>query len=140
MYSISPLGSIFLEPTCVSFKILIVEDNSDSRNLLNLCLSNKGFHIVTANNGTEGLSLAQAEKPDLIITDIFMPITGGVEMIRQIRAEPELALTPIVLYTAQILESVENAIQAGANKAFYKPLDIDEMIQYISVILNNSAK
>jgi CheY-like chemotaxis protein len=116
----------------VFFKILVIEDNTDSRNLLNYWLSGKGFTVVTANNGAEGLTLARAEKPDLIITDLFMPIVGGVEMIRQIRSEPEIANIPIVLYTAQILESVEKAIQAGANKAFYKPVDLDELIQYIA--------
>jgi CheY-like chemotaxis protein len=124
----------------LSFKILIVEDNTDSRNLLNHYLSSKGFRVVTANNGAEGFTMAQAEKPDLIISDIFMPIAGGVEMIRQIRLEPEIANTPIVLYTAQTWGSAENAIQAGANKAFYKPIDLEEMSQYIITVLNTSSK
>jgi CheY-like chemotaxis protein len=123
----------------VSFKILVIEDNTDSRNLLNFWLSGKGFAVVTASDGAEGLTLARAEKPDFIITDIFMPVVGGVEMIRQIRSEPEIAHIPIVLYTAQILESVEKGIQAGACKAFYKPVDLDELIQYITMVLNNST-
>jgi CheY-like chemotaxis protein len=124
----------------VSFKILIVEDHTDSRNLLNHYLSSKGFRVLTARDGAEGFTMAQAEKPDLIISDIFMPIAGGVEMIRQIRMEPEIANTPIVLYTAQTRGSAENAIQAGANKAFYKPVDLEEMVQYITTVLNTSSK
>jgi CheY-like chemotaxis protein len=124
----------------MSFKILIVEDNTDSRYLLDQYLSCKGFRVLTARNGAEGLTMALTEKPDLIISDIFMPMAGGVEMIRQIRLEPEIANTPIVLYTAQTQGSAENAIQAGANKAFYKPIDLEEMSQYISTVLNTSSK
>jgi CheY-like chemotaxis protein len=124
----------------VSFNILIVEDNTDSRNLLHFCLTSKGFNAVTANNGAEGLNMVQAEKPDLIITDLTMPNGSGVEMIRQIRSNPETANIPIVIYTAQVLESAEKAIQAGASKAFYKPTDLDEMIQYITAFLNNLTK
>jgi CheY-like chemotaxis protein len=124
----------------VSFKILIVEDNRDSRNLLNYYLLGKGFCVVTAQNGAEGFILAQTEKPDLIISDIFMPVTSGIEMIRKIRLQPEIAGIPIVLYTAQTRESAENAILAGACKAFYKPVDLEEMVQYITTVLNNLSK
>jgi CheY-like chemotaxis protein len=80
-YTITLL-EIILWGYLVSFKILIVEDHTDSRNLLNHCLLSKGFRVLTAMNGAEGLTIALSEKPALIISDIFMPIAGGVEMIK----------------------------------------------------------
>jgi CheY-like chemotaxis protein len=122
----------------VALKILIVEDNTDSRDLLNYYFSSQGFKVVTATNGAQGFMMAQAEKPDIIITDIFIPVAGGLEMIKQVQLHPEIAAIPIVIYTAQTMEAAQKAIQAGALKAFYKPIDLNDMIQYIKAVLHNS--
>jgi CheY-like chemotaxis protein len=120
----------------MSFKILIVEDNPDSRNLLHFLLTTKGFNASTAVDGAEGFYMAKVEKPDLIITDLTMPNVDGIELVKQIRAEPEIADIPILVYTAYSMDTVEPAIQAGANKSFYKPVDLDEMIAHINELLS----
>jgi CheY-like chemotaxis protein len=115
----------------VSLKILVVEDNLDSRNLLHFFLITKGHEVNTSVDGAEGLYMAKAEKPDLIITDLTMPNLDGIEMIKQIRNEPLTADIPIVIYTAFGSESAALALQAGANKTFDKPFDLDNLIQYV---------
>jgi CheY-like chemotaxis protein len=119
----------------MSFKILVVEDNPDSRNLLHFLLTTKGFNTTTAVDGAEGFYMAKVEKPDLIITDLTMPNVDGIELVKQIRAESEIADIPILIYTAYSMDTVEPAIQAGANKSFYKPVDLDQMLDYINELL-----
>jgi CheY-like chemotaxis protein len=122
----------------VSFKILVVEDNADSRNLLHFYFTSKGYNVVIACDGTEGLYMVKAEKPDLVITDLTMPNLDGVEMIKQIRSEPETAHIPLIVYTAYGSELTESAIQAGAYKAYSKPFDLEEMVELIDDLLDQS--
>jgi CheY-like chemotaxis protein len=129
---------VFPEQVFVPFKILVVEDNADSRNLLHFYFTSKGYNVITAVDGMEGLYLTKAEKPDAIITDLTMPNLDGVEMIRQIRSEPLTAQIPVVVYTAYGSELSDTAIQAGADHAFSKPFDLDEMIQFIGNLLEQS--
>jgi CheY-like chemotaxis protein len=133
-------GNWYLGYTFMSFKILIVEDNPDSRNLLHFLLTTKGFNATTAVDGAEGFYMAKVEKPDLVITDLMMPNVDGIELIKQIRAEPEIAGIPILIYTAYSTDTVEPAIEAGANKSFYKPVNLDEMLEYINKVLTQAKE
>jgi CheY-like chemotaxis protein len=120
------------------FKILVVEDNLDSRNLLHFYLTTKGYAVSTAADGAEGLYLAKAEKPDVIIADLMMPELGGIEMLRQIRTEPEAANIPILIYTAFGAEASDPAKEAGARAVFNKPFDLDTMLAFISDLAEKS--
>jgi CheY-like chemotaxis protein len=115
----------------IHFKILVVEDNADSRELLHFLLLSKGFNVSTAVDGVEGLYMAKVEKPDLIITDLTMPNMDGIDLSKNIRSEPEISAVPIFVYTSSGSESTEPAIRAGVNKVFYKPVDIEKMIDFI---------
>ena len=117
------------------FKILVVEDTLDTRELLHFFLTTKGFSVSMAGDGQEGLYLAKAEKPDLIISDLTMPTMDGVEFVRQLQADPEIAPIPIVIYTAFGTEKDTEVIEAGAKKVFHKPFDIDEMLEEITGLL-----
>jgi DNA-binding response OmpR family regulator len=116
-------------------KILVVEDNTDTRELLHLYFANAGFAVVEARDGKEGLSKARAEKPDLIITDLAMPRVDGTEMIKQLRSEPEMADTPVLVFTAHGSVTPERMEEAGADKAFYKPHDFDELVEVVRELL-----
>jgi CheY-like chemotaxis protein len=125
----------------VSNKILIVEDNTDSRNLLHHLFTGKKYGVSTAVDGAEGFYMAKAEKPDLIITDLMMPNVDGVDLIKQLRAEPETADIPIVIYTAFGLgETAQEALNAGANRLFSKPFDLDDLIQFAVDSLSQSGE
>jgi PAS domain S-box-containing protein len=84
--------------------ILIVDDQPINRELLVTLLGYKGHRLVEAADGAEGLVTARTERPDLIITDILMPMMDGYEFVRQLRADPALTQIPIIFYTAYYLE------------------------------------
>jgi DNA-binding response OmpR family regulator len=119
-------------------KILIVEDNTDTREALHHYFTNAGYEVPTAVDGGEGIYMAKAEKPDLILTDIAMPKMDGTDMIRQLRSEPETAEIPILIFTARSSSTTEKAIEAGATEAFYKPFDFDDLRKAVRERLGQS--
>ena len=84
----------------MQYKILVVDGNSDTREFLHLYLTQEGFSVSTAADGGQGLYRAKAEGPDLIITDLTMPNLIGTQLIKELRALPEFARTPILTFTA----------------------------------------
>ena len=120
-------------------KVLVVEDNADARDLLALVLTSEGFTIITAENGLAGLALAKAERPDLIITDISMPILDGVEMIKQIREIPELENIPIVAVSAYGSGITGDAVKAGASKAMHKPMEFTSFLAILKTLLESPS-
>jgi DNA-binding response OmpR family regulator len=119
-------------------KILVVEDNLDTRELIHLHLTTEGFTVVTASNGREGLYLAAAEHPDLIITDISMPEIDGLELVRQLRGQSEFERVPILVLTAFGADQMDQAIKAGANRALNKPVHFDGLIDDVRELLAES--
>ena len=126
----------------MSFKILIVEDVIDTREALYLYFRQLGFEVLTAVDGQQGLDIARAEKPDLILTDIAMPQMDGEAMIKKIRSEEGNSDLPIFVFTARGSGTVRGAMKAGATQAFYKPFDFDEMARLVREVLEqpNEAK
>ncbi|MBI3652148.1 MAG: response regulator [Acidobacteria bacterium] len=122
----------------MSFKILIVEDNKDTRELLHMYFTNAGFTVAMASDGGEGLYMAEAEKPDLIITDLSMPNIDGTEMIKQLRADSETAHIPILVFTAHGSATTDAAMEVGADQAFYKPFDFDELVNIVREMLQKA--
>lgn len=116
-------------------KILVVEDNLDMRELVHLYLTREGFTVFTASDGREGLYLATAERPDLIITDINMPHINGLELVRQLRSQPEFKDLPILVFTAFGFVERDNAISAGATRAIDKPMDFESLINDVNEML-----
>ena len=116
-------------------KILVVEDNLDTRELIHLHLTTEGFAVVNASNGREGLYLASAEHPDLIITDISMPEIDGLELVRQLRTQSEFETLPILVLTAFGADQMEQAIKTGANRALNKPVHFDGLIDDVRELL-----
>jgi len=121
-------------------KILIVEDNLDMRDLFHLYLTDEGFTVVTACDGREGLYMAGAEQPDLIITDIHMPDISGIDLIRQLRAKPRFKDTPIIAMTAYGWDDLDKAVRAGANRGIDKPSQLGAIVEVINELLNESSR
>lgn len=117
-------------------KILVVEDHAETRDIVTIFLEQTGYDVLIANDGYEGIIMAAAERPDLIIADINLPILNGLEMIRILRARPEYRSTPILAITALGSEHTEEAIKAGANRVMIKPLEPDIFLVYIRQLLN----
>jgi len=116
-------------------KILVVDDNLDTREFIHLHLTTEGFDVVLAANGQEGLYLAGMEHPNLIITDIEMPGLDGIEMVKRLRDQDETQNIPILVLTAFGKEVMDNAVRAGANRAMAKPVLLDELINDVRELL-----
>ena len=116
-------------------KILVVDNNVDTRELIHLHLTTEGFTVVIAADIREGLYMAGAEYPDLIITDVSMPEPDGLEMVRQLRAQQELERVPILVLTALGAEEMDQAIRAGANRAISKPVLLDALVDEVKELL-----
>ncbi len=121
-------------------KILVVEDNPETRELTHLQLTMEGFTVVIATDGREGLYMAGAERPDLIITDISMPELSGIDMVKQLRAQPELAHVPILVLSALGREEMDEAIRAGADRAINKPVLLDALVDEVRELLRESKR
>jgi len=118
-------------------KILIVDDYPDSRTLLATLLRSKGYDVLEADNGYDGVQQAANEKPDLILMDLAMPQLDGVAAIQRIRQLPELATTPIFVLSAYMMSDVrDDAMAAGCDEVFTKPFDIPALLERIDARLN----
>lgn len=122
-------------------KILIVEDTDSIIMLLSEYLKYKGYQILVARNGMEGVNLARKEKPDLILMDVMMPIMNGVEATEKIRAEKDLLDIPIIALTALAMAGdKERCLKAGMNDYLSKPVQMKELENLILKHLQRSAK
>ena len=116
--------------------ILIAEDNEASLETLTSYLSNKACQLLVARTGGEAVSLAQDKRPDLILMDIQMPGTDGLEAIRQIREIPRFDNLPIIALTALVMNGDrERCLEAGATDYLSKPVKLKQLNQRIQELL-----
>ncbi len=122
--------------------ILVVDDYADNRILLSAWLRAKGYKVIEAKDGKEGLLQANRSRPDLILMDLAMPELDGIEATRQIRQRRAHSHTPIFAISAYATHDVkDDALAAGCNEVFAKPLDLPSLLGKIQSSLeqNNSA-
>jgi signal transduction histidine kinase/CheY-like chemotaxis protein len=113
-------------------RILIVDDVEINRTLLKAYLEHQPFEYLEASDGAEALRLMREEKPDLVITDIKMPVMGGDELARQSAADPGLALIPIIAVTASVMPSQIEAMAKIFRSVLLKPLRQGELLTEMS--------
>jgi len=117
-------------------KILLVEDNEMNRDMLSRRLSRNGFEVVIAVNGQQGVEMAAAELPDLILMDLSLPIMDGWEATRHVKANPATASIPIIALTAHALvQDREKALQAGCDDFDTKPIELPRLLEKIKELL-----
>lgn len=119
-------------------KILVVDDSGDTREMMAKLLELESFTVVTAEDGSAGINVATYEHPDLIITDINMPNLNGIEMIKQLRNQPEFGRVPIMAITAYGNGVAKEALEAGADRATTKPIQFNTLIVEIRDLLARS--
>jgi len=116
--------------------ILVVDDNPDLRTYVSSILRQQGYQIGTARNGAEGFHLTQADRPDLIITDLMMPLVSGLDMIRMIREAADLKGIPIILLTAKVDEDTRiEGVERGADAYLSKPFSDRELLAEVRNLL-----
>ncbi|MEN9520064.1 MAG: hypothetical protein RLZZ381_2652 [Cyanobacteriota bacterium] len=117
-------------------KILVVDDRWENRSVLVNLLQPIGFEVIEANNGREGLDKALSITPDLIITDLVMPVMDGFEMMRQLRKSPQLQNIVLVTSSASVFEIDRNkSINAGADEFLPKPVQAEALLEMLQVHL-----
>jgi two-component system cell cycle response regulator DivK len=113
-------------------KILIVEDNEDSRELLAKVLRNKGYMIVEAVDGEEAIEKVVSEKPDLVLLDISIPKLDGYEVARRLKGREDVKDIPIVAVTAHAMKGDrEKVIAAGFEGYISKPVNVRELPEQV---------
>ena len=122
-------------------KILLVEDNEMNRDMLSRRLERRGFSIVMAFDGDQGVRLALSEKPDIILMDMSLPIMDGWEATRQLKGNPATRGIPIIALTAHAMSSDEQkAREAGCDDFDTKPIDLPRLLSKIEARLGGSSR
>jgi signal transduction histidine kinase/ActR/RegA family two-component response regulator len=117
--------------------LLVVEDKESSLSLLMDLLEPLGFKIVTAENGQQGLQLACQNKPDLILTDLFMPVKTGFTLVTELRQEIDFKQLPIIAISASNFEEIQKqSYAAGCNAFLAKPIDAEKLLSLIGKYLD----
>ena len=120
----------------VSAKVLVVEDHTDTRELIAMLLNMAGYAVATAADGQQGITQASLQQPDIIVTDINMPNLTGTEMIKRLRNLQEFSSVPIIVLTAYGNDVALDAVTSGANKALAKPVDFELLVGTIKDLLH----
>ena len=121
-------------------KILLVEDNELNRNMLERRLLRKGFQVILAANGEEGIAKAAQDSPDLILMDLSLPGIDGWEATRRIKANNETAVIPIIALTAHAMTGDrEKALAAGCDDYDSKPVELERLLGKIQRLLPQAS-
>jgi CheY-like chemotaxis protein len=117
-------------------KVLVVEDNEESRDGLSRHLRRKGFEVLTAADGRQAVDRARAEAPDLILMDMSLPVLDGWEATRQLKAAPETRGIPVIALTAHAMAGDrEKALEAGCDDYDTKPVEFARLLAKVQSLL-----
>ena len=121
-------------------RILIVEDNMDTYELVHFILEKNGFETFLASNGRDGVNAAFKQRPDLIIMDMSMPEMDGWTATSLIKKEEQTKAIPLIALTAHALPGDrQRAMDAGCDEYITKPMDLDELAEAIEYWINKSS-
>jgi CheY-like chemotaxis protein len=117
-------------------KILLVEDNEMNRDMLSRRLQKRGYEVVIAEDGEQGVRLAQSETPALVLMDMSLPVLDGWEATRQLKADPATRSIPVIALTAHAMAGDrERALEAGADDFDTKPVELTRLLEKIEALL-----
>lgn len=121
-------------------KILIVEDNEMNRDMLSRRLTRKGYEVIMAVDGEEGVAMASSESPDLILMDMSLPKIDGWEATRRIKNSDETKSVPVIALTAHAMsEDREKALEAGCDEFDTKPVELPRLLNKIKTFLGEGT-
>ncbi len=117
-------------------KVLLIEDNEMNRDMLSRRLIKRGYEVVMAIDGQQGIDMAVSEKPDLILLDMSLPVVDGWEAVKQIKANPLSAKAPLIALTAHAMAADrERAISAGCDDFDTKPVELPRLLGKMETLL-----
>ncbi len=117
--------------------VLVVEDDATILQLLEVNLEMEGFTVLRAEDGAVGLESARANVPDVVVSDVMMPVMSGLELVRALKAEPATASIPVILLSAKAQGSdVRQGIDAGADDYITKPFEPLDLVDRVNALLS----
>jgi two-component system, cell cycle response regulator DivK len=120
--------------------ILIVEDNEMNRDMLSRRLERKGYEILLAVDGEQGIAVAHASTPDLILMDMSLPVVDGWEATRRMKSDARLRDIPVIALTAHAMANDrDKALEAGCDDYDTKPIDLPRLLAKIEALLPSVA-
>ena len=118
-------------------RVLLVEDNEINRDMLSRRLIRRGFEVIFAVDGQQGVDLARSERPDIILMDMSLPVLDGWEATRRVKADNATRSVPVIGLTAHAMSGDrERAIEAGCDDYDTKPVELDRLIGKIERLLS----
>src|SRR5262245_44597348 len=121
-------------------KVLLVEDNADNRDALARLLQRKGYEVLLAVDGQQGVKVASAETPDLILMDMSLPVLDGWEATRQLKDEPVTRVIPVIALTSHAMAGDrERAMEAGCDDYDTKPIEFPRLLTKIESLLKKKV-
>jgi two-component system cell cycle response regulator DivK len=122
-------------------RVLLVEDNEMNRDMLSRRLARRGFEVLIAVDGEQGVRLAKSEMPDLILMDMSLPVLDGWGATRQIKAEPSTQSIPLIALTAHAMAGDrDKALEAGCDDYDTKPIELPRLLDKMDRLMNARAK
>ncbi|MGB8646167.1 MAG: response regulator [Anaerolineae bacterium] len=120
-------------------KILLIEDNEMNRDMLSRRLERRGYTVLMAWDGAQGVEIAHSTLPDLILMDMSLPVLDGWEATRQLKAAPDTRTIPVIALTAHAMsDDRDKAMQAGCDDYDTKPVDLNRLLTKIEALLPKS--
>ena len=117
-------------------KVLLVEDNELNRDMLSRRLNRRGYDVIFAVDGAQGVAMARSEKPDIILMDLSLPVMDGWEATRRVKSDDAMRNVPVIALTAHTMSGDrEKALEAGCDAYDTKPVELDRLIGKIERLL-----
>jgi two-component system cell cycle response regulator DivK len=121
-------------------RLLYVEDNEMNRDMLSRRLQRRGFEVLIASDGEQGVAMAAAEKPDLILMDMSLPVLDGWQATRRLKAAPDTAGIPVIGLTAHAMATDrDKCLEAGCDDYDTKPVELGRLLEKIERLLGTAA-
>jgi CheY-like chemotaxis protein len=121
-------------------RLLYVEDNEMNRDMLSRRLRRRGFEVLMAADGEQGVAMATAERPDLILMDMSLPVLDGWEATRRLKAAPDTASIPVIGLTAHAMATDrDKCLEAGCDDYDTKPVELERLLEKIERLLGTGA-
>ena len=121
-------------------RILLVEDNEMNSDMLSRRLQRKGYTVLLAVDGQQGINMARSESPDLILMDMSLPVIDGWEATRRLKADSETRRIPVIALTAHAMSGdKEKALAAGCDDYDIKPVEFQRLLGKIETLLNGDS-
>jgi two-component system, cell cycle response regulator DivK len=133
-----PMEEVQREPDMP--KVLLVEDNEMNMEMLSRRLVRKGYEVIPATDGEQGIAIAQTQKPDLILMDMSLPVISGWDATRSLKASPTTQSIPVIALTAHAQSrDREQALQAGCDDFETKPIELLRLLQKMESLLGKAT-